>query len=128
MTCGIHRRGEFRENGFSTNPTYFLPLCFLVGQKDEEGNRVRGRVASAAISCLHLTEDGPGVSAPRSQPLHCFVTRGKMPALSGPHFTTGQADDPRLFIYQDCFKILIKMRVIKASRLPPDWVSCLSFG
>lgn len=83
MALGIHRRGEFREKVASLQMQLccFVPWCFLVGQKDEKGNSV------GAEHPLLLTEGGPGVSAPRSLPLHCFVTWGKLLALSWASFS-----------------------------------------
>lgn len=105
MAHGVHRRGEFRENvaSIQTQLSCFLPWCFLVGQKDEEGNSVGG---GGGVECpLLLIEDGPGVTAPRSLPLHCFVTWDKTLALSGLHFHNW-ADGSRSFIYQDGVQIL----------------------
>lgn len=67
--------------------------------------RTKKGTAQGAECPLLLAEDGPGVSAPGSLPLHCFVTWGKMLALSGPHYHKW-ADDSGSFIYQDGFQIL----------------------
>lgn len=125
---GIHRRGEIRENvaSIQTQLSCFLPWCFLVGQKDEEGNSVGGGGRASSVAYRGWTwSHCSRITAP---PLLCDLEQGTCSFWASFSqlgrwfqvlYLSGWCPDSELVC------------VGKALRLPPDQrpqVWCMSVG